>query len=215
MDCDYIISTQTYSDTLSDHSYVISELRFPSPRLPKIIKSINIDDFQHDIELKSFGSEGDHVDILVDKYNSDLRTVLDSHAPLTHKEVTKRPLSKWYKYTNDLRERKRELRKLERNYISKIDTLRNDHFSQTNIDVVYTDINRCNSSFTAFNEVTLMYVHKLINKSSNKSCFSDPIPTFVVKSCLDTLLIHLVHIINTSLLTAVFPKLLKQSLIHF
>ena len=57
---------------------------------PKIIKSINIDDFQHDIELKSFGSEGDHVDILVDKYNSDLRTVLDSHAPLTHKEVTNR-----------------------------------------------------------------------------------------------------------------------------
>ena len=96
---------------------------------------------------------------------------------------------------------------------SKIDTLRNDHFSQTNIDVVYTDINRCNSSFTAFNEVTLIDVYKLINKSSNKSCFSDPIPTFVVKSCLDTLLIHLVHIINTSLLTAVFPKLLKQSLI--
>ena len=36
MDDEYIFSTQTYSDTLSDHSYVISELRFPSPRLPKI-----------------------------------------------------------------------------------------------------------------------------------------------------------------------------------
>ena len=48
------------------------------------IKSINIDDFQHDIELKSFESEGDHVDILMDKYNSNLRTVLDSHTYSTN-----------------------------------------------------------------------------------------------------------------------------------
>ena len=80
-------------------------------------KSINIDDFQDDIELKSFRSEGDYVDILLDKYNSNLRTVLGSHVHLTHKELTNRPLSKWY--TNGLRESKRELRKLERNYIKK------------------------------------------------------------------------------------------------
>ena len=66
--------------------------------------------------------------------------------------------------------------------------------------------------FTAFNLVTLNNVHQLIKKLPNKSCSSDPIPTSVLKSWFDTLLIPLVLIINTSLQTAVFPKLLKQSL---
>lgn len=52
----------------------------------KKIKYINIDYFQHDIALKSFGYEGDVIDILVDKSNSNLPTFLDSHATLTHKK---------------------------------------------------------------------------------------------------------------------------------
>ena len=48
MDYGYIVSTQTFSETFSDHSYIICELCFPSPKLPKInistrkIKSIII-----------------------------------------------------------------------------------------------------------------------------------------------------------------------------
>ena len=96
IDCGYIASSKTFSDTLSDHSYIICELCFPSPVLPKInistrkTKSIIIDNFKHDLQLKSFGSYGDQVDYLVDRYNSNLRAVLDSHAPLIHKQVTSR-----------------------------------------------------------------------------------------------------------------------------
>ena len=53
-----LFRSKLFLNTISDDSYIISQLRFPSPRLPKIniftrkIKSINIDDLQHDIELK-------------------------------------------------------------------------------------------------------------------------------------------------------------------
>ena len=95
---------------------------------------------------------------------------------------------------------------------TKIDTLRQDLISQTSTNVP-TEMTCCSMNFTAFNQVTLENVHQLIKKVPSKSCASDPIPTFVLKCCLDTLLIPIVLIINTSFQTAVFPKLLKQSLI--
>ena len=84
MDSSIIASTQFFSDTLSDHSYILCEICFSSPRLPKIqissrnIKSVRIDEFVQDLQLQSFGSDCDSVDDLVDYYNIILRMHLIS-----------------------------------------------------------------------------------------------------------------------------------------
>ena len=64
--------------------------------------------------LKSFGSDDQCVDYLVDVYNFNLHDTLDIHAPSIHREVNSRD-SKWY--TKDLREAKRQLCRLERKYM--------------------------------------------------------------------------------------------------
>ena len=59
--------------------------------------------------------ENDSVDDLVNRYNNNLFTVLDDFAPLVNRTVTSRPFCEWY--TDELRQTKREVRRLERKYI--------------------------------------------------------------------------------------------------
>ena len=52
---------------------------------------------------------------------------------------------------------------------------------------------------------------KLILSSSSKSCDIDPIPTNVLKHCLDTLVIPITDLINISMDTSTFPKKVKKA----
>ena len=52
---------------------------------------------------------------------------------------------------------------------------------------------------TVFKPASLTEVAKLILSSPNKSCELDPIPTFLLKSCLHTLIVPITKIINLSL----------------
>ena len=52
---------------------------------------------------------------------------------------------------------------------------------------------------------------KLILSSSSKSCDLDPIPTSVLKNCLD---IIITDIINISIDTSTFPKKFKEAYIR-
>ena len=54
----------------------------------------------------------------------------------------------------------------------------------------------------------------IILKSLSKSCELDPIPTWLLKECLNELLPTLIKIINASLETAYVPKCFKSSIIR-
>ena len=56
-------------------------------------------------------------------------------------------------------------------------------------------------------------VRKLIKQSPNKQCESDPIPTWLLKECLDSLLPVLTLLVNKSLQLGYFPEEWKNALV--
>ena len=54
-------------------------------------------------------------------------------------------------------------------------------------------------------------IKKLILSSSSKSCDLDPIPTSVLKNCLDILITPITDIINISMETSTFPQNFKEA----
>ena len=65
-------------------------------------------------------------------------------------------------------------------------------------------------AFTALSEDD---IRKLIRKSPNKQCDSDPIPTWLLKECLDPLLPILTLLVNKSLELGYFPEAWKNALV--
>ena len=64
---------------------------------------------------------------------------------------------------------------------------------------------------TCFEPATSEEVRKLILTSPTKACVLDPIPTGLLKSCVDVLLTPITNIVNLSLKSGVFPDTLKLS----
>ena len=56
-------------------------------------------------------------------------------------------------------------------------------------------------------------VRKLIKQSPNKQCNSDPIPTWLLKECLDSLFAVLTLLVNKSLQIGYFPEECKNALV--
>ncbi len=71
----------------------------------------------------------------------------------------------------------------------------------------------CHSVFESFRPLTLDEVRKLVVKSPCKSCSLDPIPTDLLRKCLDLLLPVIQDIINRSLSTGTFPDEYKLALV--
>ncbi|PIK44632.1 putative RNA-directed DNA polymerase from mobile element jockey-like [Apostichopus japonicus] len=60
--------------------------------------------------------------------------------------------------------------------------------------VVLSDVGAdCKSEFTSFEPVTESHIRKTIMACPSKSCKLDPIPTSLVKSCMDILLLYITH----------------------
>ena len=68
-------------------------------------------------------------------------------------------------------------------------------------------------AFSEFNLLTEDEVKKIITKSASKSCSLDPIPTWLLKKCLDLLLPIITLIINLSLRLGYFPSAWKCALV--
>ena len=68
-----------------------------------------------------------------------------------------------------------------------------------------------NFPMTSFKPATADEVKKLILSSQDKSCDLDPLPTKLLKSCLDILLTPITKIVNLSLESVSFPNVLKLS----
>ena len=109
---------------LSDHCGIFSNLAFKRPRRPKRtvssrnLRAINSADFRADVEsfAEKVSKQSDSTDVshLVDMYNTDLREVMDRHAPLVTRQVTDRSSAPWV--TEEIHEERRQLRKAERKW---------------------------------------------------------------------------------------------------
>ena len=64
-----------------------------------------------------------------------------------------------------------------------------------------------------FREITTDEVRKLINKSKTKSSCLDPIPTAILKECLDVLIDPITDVINSSLREGAFPSCWKTAIV--
>ena len=65
-----------------------------------------------------------------------------------------------------------------------------------------------------FKPATMKEVRKIIMDSPNKSCELDPIPTKLLKKCVDELLPLIIAIVNKSIGMGCFPCDLKYGLIR-
>ena len=65
-----------------------------------------------------------------------------------------------------------------------------------------------------FAPATTAEVQAAINKSSNSSCTLDVIPTFLLKACLDSLLVPITSIVNLSLSESTFPSPYKHAIVR-
>ena len=71
----------------------------------------------------------------------------------------------------------------------------------------------CSPSFTAFRRVDMDSLRKLVLRAPTKSCLLDPVPTNILKDCLDELLPILSTTINLSLESGFFPDTWKESIV--
>ena len=68
-------------------------------------------------------------------------------------------------------------------------------------------------SLTHFTPVTEEEVKIIISKSPAKSCILDPVPTVVMKQCIDDIVPVITAVINASLRTGVFPSQFKRAVV--
>ena len=57
-----------------------------------------------------------------------------------------------------------------------------------------------------FSSLSIGKVCKIVRESSNASCRLDPVPTWLVKSCLDVLASSMTELVNLSLLSGCVPE---------
>ncbi len=69
------------------------------------------------------------------------------------------------------------------------------------------------SSLDSFEKVSIDDMEKMVKGMSNKFCGLDPIPTFLLKDCINELSPLLCYIVNSSIETSSFPPALKKAVI--
>ena len=64
-----------------------------------------------------------------------------------------------------------------------------------------------------FEPFTETDIRQLLKRSSNAFCAVDPMPTWLVKDCLDVLISPITNIVNKSLSLGVLPRSMKDVLV--
>jgi len=88
----------------------------------------------------------------------------------------------------------------------KINTIRSDIDSCDPPSLSVTSVEKCSSSFTQFEELGEGDVRKIILDSPTKSCLLDAFPTWLLKRCIDSLLLIITSMVNMSLSTGTIPS---------
>ena len=99
-------------------------------------------------------------------------------------------------------------------FTSKITNIRNDIEQFQKQSLQTTDDIETDAVFKEFEPVGEHEVEKLVFQSATKSCSLDPIPTWILKKCLGSLLPVITQIINLSLSTSVMPDELKHAILN-
>ena len=68
--------------------------------------------------------------------------------------------------------------------------------------------------FTNFEPILSEGIKKLVPNAPNKTCDNDPIPTKIVKDCINELLPTISNMVNLSLSSGHFPDIRKEGLVR-
>ena len=98
-------------------------------------------------------------------------------------------------------------------FVEKIVTIRNGLQSEAQVSGENEADYSLESVLSSFTPATEEEISKFIRRSASKSCDLDPIPTWLLKLCLDSLLPVITHIVNLSLTTSDVSPQLKLALI--
>ncbi|KAK2150113.1 hypothetical protein NP493_2856g00017 [Ridgeia piscesae] len=74
-------------------------------------------------------------------------------------------------------------------------------------DIVNADSPQLHSKLASFEPATTAEVRNIIMSSPSKSCDLDPVPTILLKACLDVLIRPITDTIDASLRSGLFPKI--------
>jgi hypothetical protein len=85
---------------------------------------------------------------------------------------------------------------------------------QDEINVLRADTEFCGESLMSLDHTTENEVKKIIMSAAVKSCELDPIPTFLLKSCIDSLLPLITAIVNKSISESEVPTKFKQAIVR-
>ena len=105
---------------ISDHYVMYTHLKVGKPRIKRtVVRSrklhlINHDMFSNDLQLVVDRSYDVVESDLVGYYNAELVRLIDKHAPVVEKTITKRNRAKWF--TEDSLELKKKVQRQERRY---------------------------------------------------------------------------------------------------
>ena len=69
------------------------------------------------------------------------------------------------------------------------------------------------TSLTEFDHVSDSEIRGIVKRAATKSCDLDPLPTWLLKECVDVFLPAISQIVNTSISSGVFPDKLKKAII--
>ena len=69
------------------------------------------------------------------------------------------------------------------------------------------------SKITVFRQVSEEALDKIIRTSPTKSCLLDPLPTFLIKECIDIMLPSLTKLVNCSLMDGCVPDAFKSAVV--
>ena len=116
---DNILENIAVADTLTDHRLILIDLKMFKPKLKhqtqklRKTKNIDLDAFVNDINNSAMQEISAIEDIknMIQTYNTTLTQILEQHAPLKEKKITKRSHVPWY--NDDIKDAKLEQRKLE------------------------------------------------------------------------------------------------------
>ena len=99
-------------------------------------------------------------------------------------------------------------------FTSKIILIRQKLDSAVVSPVYVTDRVHSVPSLHVFEPVTEEFVKKICLSCNPKSCELDPVPTACLIDCLDVLLPHITHVMNTSLSSGHFPPIFKSAIVR-
>ena len=95
-------------------------------------------------------------------------------------------------------------------FIQKVTTIR-ESLDQYAVETEHSQFNGVEMS--NFVEVGIDDIKSMILSSPNKSCDLDPIPTGLLKACLEEIAQPICYLVNNSLRTGVFPEIFKTAIV--